>query len=220
MKVLCVKWGSKYGAEWVTRLRSMVARHLSCAHEFVCFTDAPVEGVTCKPLPSGLPTWWSKLGLFQAGLTTGPNLYLDLDVIIRGDLSDFIRLDDGQVWALDDFSYSLRTPKPYMDESTRRMLGGAGTCNSSVMFWYGDAGRKVWDDFRPEVMGELHGDQNWITRALYPHTLALYPPGLASSFKYHWRRDEQFGSVVVFHGSPKPPDLPRNHALRMLWEAA
>jgi hypothetical protein len=220
MRVVCVKYGDKYGKEYVTRLRNMVARHLPCAHEFVCYTEKPVEGVTCQPLPSGLPSWWSKLGLFQAGLTTGPNLYFDLDVILRGDLSEFIRPDDAKVWALDDFSYSLRNPRKYMDEATRRLLGGVGTCNSSVMFWHGDAGRKAWDDFRPSVMNELHGDQNWITRSLWPHTLALYPPGLVCSYKYHVMQDDIFGSAVVFHGQPKPPDLPRSNPLRVLWEAA
>jgi hypothetical protein len=220
MRVLCVKWGTRYSNDYVTRLRNMVAKHLPCAHEFVCFTDAPVEGVTCRSLPSELPGWWAKIGLLRPGLSPGPNLYLDLDVVGRSDLSGFLRPDDGKVWALDDFGYSLRMPKPYMDEPTRRLLGGVGTCNSSVMFWHGDAGRKAWDDFTPEVMTRLHGDQNHITQALWPHTLALYPPGLASSYKYHWMRDEQFGSVVVFHGSPKPPDLPKANPLRVLWEAA
>jgi hypothetical protein len=220
MRVVCVKYGDKYGKEYVTRLRNMVARHLPCAHEFVCYTEKPVEGVTCEPLPSELPGWWAKVGLLRPGLGTGPHMYLDLDVVGRANLSEFIRPDDGKVWALDDFSYSLRAPRSHIDEATRRLLGGVGTCNSSVMFWHGDAGRKAWDEFTPTVMNELHGDQNWITRALWPHTLALYPPGLASSYKYHWMRDDQFGAVVVFHGDPKPPALSPSNPLRKLWEAA
>lgn len=220
IRVACLKWGDKYGSEYVTRLQSMVARHLPVAHEFVCYTENPVEGVTCLALPSDLPGWWAKLGLFRPGLITGPCLYLDLDVVIRDDLSCFLRPDDGKVWALDDFSYSLRTPKQFMDADTRRLLGGAGTCNSSVMFWHGDAGTKAWESFTPEVMTRLHGDQNHITHVMYPHALELYPPGLACSYKYHVLRGQDFGSVVVFHGNPKVPDLPRRDPLRVLWEAA
>jgi hypothetical protein len=220
MKVVCLKQGSKYGAEWVQRLRNMVAKHLPCAHEFVCYTETPVEGITCEPLPSGLPGWWAKVGLFQSGLAIGETLYLDLDVVVTGDLSIFRRPDDGKVWALDDFSYSLRNPRQGLDTASVRLLGGAGTCNSSVMSWHGDAGRKVWDTFTPEVMDRLHGDQNHITQALWPHTLALYPAGLACSYKYHVLRDDAHGSVTVFHGSPKAPDLSPRNPLRKMWEAA
>jgi hypothetical protein len=221
VRVICLKWGDKYGKEYVSRLKSMVAQHLPCAHEFVCYTERPVEGVTCEPLPSELPHWWCKVSLFRPGLAVGPNLYLDLDVVIRGDLSGFLRPNDGKVWALDDFSYSLRTPKPHLDAAQKRLLGGIGTCNSSILFWHGDAGRKAWDDFKPEAMDRLHGDQNHLTQTLWPHTLELYPPGLACSYKYHVvRESRQFGSVVVFHGSPKVPDLPPANPLRVLWEAA
>lgn len=220
IQVVCLKYGDKYGPEYVTRLKSMVGRYLPCDHEFVCFTEMPVEGVTCRPLPSTLPGWWAKVALFQPGLFIGEVLYLDLDVVLTGDLSVFRRPDDGKVWALDDFSYSLRTPKQFMDEYARRLLGGVGTCNSSVMCWHGDAGRAAWDNFDPEVMDRLHGDQNWLTQALYPHAMALYEPGLACSYKYHVINGQRFGSAVVFHGNPKAPDLERSNPLRKMWEAA
>jgi hypothetical protein len=223
VRVVCVKFGTKYGAEWVIRLRNMVARHLPCAHEFVCYTEAPVEGVVCQPLPSSLPGWWAKVGLFKPGLSAGETLYLDLDVVIRGDIGAIRRTDDGKVWALDDFSYSLTNPRE-MGPETRRLLGGVGTCNSSVLYWRGDAGRRVWDAFTPGVMERLHGDQNWITQALWPHTLALFETGVACSYKYHLlHRLLEEGStapIVVFHGEPKAPSLERTDPLRKLWEAA
>lgn len=220
MRVICLKHGTKYGAEWVTRLKALVARHMPLAHEFVCYTENPVEGVTCEPLPSGLQGWWAKIGLFEPGIQTGPTLYFDLDVIPQGNLSCFVRPDDGKVWALDDFSYSLLKPKVVNDPYLQRMLGGSGTVNSSVMFWHGDAGRKVWDDFTPDVMERLHGDQNWITQALWPDNLSLFQPRLACSYKYHVLRGDPHGVVTVFHGQPKPNELSRSDALRQVWEAA
>ena len=37
--VLCMKWGSKYGPEYVNRLYAMVRRHLQGDFQFVCLTD-------------------------------------------------------------------------------------------------------------------------------------------------------------------------------------
>lgn len=220
MRVVCVKHGEKYGREWVTRLRSMVARHLPVEHEFICYTERPVDGVTCLPLPSELPGWWAKIGLRKPGVSNGPTLYYDLDVVLTGDQSAFIPPDDGKVWALDDFSYGFRNPKAGLDASSRRFLGGASTCNSSIMGWHGDAGRKAWDTFTPAVMDDVHGDQNWLTKSLWPDHLALYPPRLACSFKYHVLRNDPHGVATIFHGDPKVHELAKSHPLRKQWEAA
>jgi hypothetical protein len=48
-------------------------------------------------------------------------------------------------------------------------------------------------------MDEVHGDQNWLTQALWPHSLRLIPSRWASSYKYGGE-----GVVRVFHGDPKP----------------
>jgi hypothetical protein len=220
LTVICVKWGIKYGPEYVHRLRAGVARHIDEPYQFVCFTDRPVNGIYCRELPSDLPTWWSKIGLFRSGLVSGQKLYLDLDMIVTGPLNVFLRPESKTLWALDDFSYSLRTPKEFMDEETRRLLGGYGTCNSSVMYWNDDVARDAWENFSPEAMQRLHGDQNFLTQQLYPQKMSLYPPGLAASYKYHVLRGHRFGSVTIFHGNPKPDELERDEPLRQVWLAA
>lgn len=201
--IVCLKWGEKYGPEYVTKLQSMCTRHI--AHDaFVCFTDAPIDGVFCRPLPSDLPGWWAKIGLFRPGLLPGRKLYLDLDVVVTAGITpllDAFQTDPTRLWALDDFSYSLITPKHAMGSETRRLLGGAGTVNSSVMLWEGDAGFEVWDRWSDSVMDELHGDQNFITRTLWPDKLRLLPSGVAGSYKYG---GGQPYPITVFHGEPKP----------------
>ena len=37
--VLCIKWGNKFSAGYVNKLYSMVKRHLSLSHRFVCLTE-------------------------------------------------------------------------------------------------------------------------------------------------------------------------------------
>lgn len=220
--VLCVKWGRKYGPEWVLRLRAMVARHLSIPHEFVCITDEPVEGVQCLPLTCDLPGWWQKLGMFQPGFLPGEKLYLDLDVVITGELDSLVmaaRSDRAKLWVRDDFSYSLRRPR-VLGGAARRLLGGAGTVNSSVMIWYGDSCSDVWTHFQRAHMDELHGDQNHISRVLWPQKISFLPDEAVRSYKYHVLRGALGGSVVVFHGEPKMADLSRDNPLRQAWEQA
>lgn len=223
MKVICVKTGDKYGAEWVIRLRNMVARHLPLLHEFICVTDRPIAGVVCIPINNDLPTWWGKVGLFEPGFIEGDKFYLDLDVVITGSLEKLVRCLDGdrsRLWALDDFSYSLVRPRQGLSGDALRLLGGHGTINSSVMLWSNDSAKRVWTKFAPEIIGTLHGDQNWITQALWPDKINLIPPGLACSYKYHVLRGEPTAPIVVFHGDPKAPALHRSDPLRQLWEAA
>ena len=59
INIICMKWGDKYGADYVNRLYGMVNRNLTLPFNFVCFTENP-EGIHSNvkicPLPSlGLP---------------------------------------------------------------------------------------------------------------------------------------------------------------------
>ena len=54
VNVLCIKWGNKYGSDYVNTLYSMVSRNLSRPFRFICLTDDN-EGirdeVEVKPIP-------------------------------------------------------------------------------------------------------------------------------------------------------------------------
>ena len=72
--ILCMKWGTKYGPEYVNRLHSMVRRHLTIPHRFVCLTDnrdglhAEIETfpIPSLELPAGAPErGWTKLVSFS-----------------------------------------------------------------------------------------------------------------------------------------------------------
>ena len=89
LTVVCVKWGSKYGTDYVAALRSSVARALSgvCGHRFACLTDdgaglpADVEIIPLQPRPDW-DGWWFKACLFdRASCLRGTILYLDLDTV-------------------------------------------------------------------------------------------------------------------------------------------
>jgi hypothetical protein len=86
------------------------------------------------------------------------------------------------------------------------------------MYWADDFGSDVWDKFTTGMMDRWHGDQQVVTQMLYPHTLELYPPGLACSYKYDVLYGKGgFGSVTVFHGEPKPHQLDADDPLKLIW---
>ena len=97
--VICIKWGDKFGSEYVNSLYKMVEKKLTIPHRFVCFTDNPegfMDGIEVRPLPvlndEGLPEKaWKKLGLFTDELADleGEALFLDLDVVIRDNIDCF-----------------------------------------------------------------------------------------------------------------------------------
>lgn len=219
MRVVSVCTGKAYSAEWVLRLKRMVESRLQI-DEFCCITEKQIEGVTCIEPEPGLPGWWQKVALFKPGRFDGDNLYFDLDVVITSSLAFLngrLDRDPGRMHVRDDFSYSVRNPRP---GHWNPQLGYDGAVNSSVMMWRGDSCREVWDRFTPAVMDEVHGDQNHITRVLHPkNKISFLPDDKVLSYKYHILRGETPTGVVVFHGDPKPNQLNRKDRLRKLWES-
>lgn len=105
-QVICIHWGTKYGPAFINRLYSMVARNITPPFRFVCFCDnfAGIRReVECKPLPEltfNLPVTvrgiWPKCRLWsgELGDLSGPVLFLDLDLLITGNLDPFFEYGD------------------------------------------------------------------------------------------------------------------------------
>jgi hypothetical protein len=182
--ICCVKVGTAYGPEYVTNLRNGVARFCPVPHDFVCFTDSPIEGVDCRDFGGPfLPKWWSKVQLF--GLKQ-PLIYLDLDVVMVGDLQPLLEWDGFGV---------IRNP----------WLPGY---NSSVMKLTGNEGF-VWDRFTPGVMASFRGDQDWLNVA-YPNA-PTFPPAWFPSWKiaklFKLDAPPPDAIAVNMHGFPKPAQI-------------
>ena len=85
---MTVKWGSRYGADYVNKIYSGVKRNTTWKFTFYCFTD---DGTGLNPdikvvtLEEGWKRWWGKVSLFNAGIK-GRKFYIDLDMIITGPL--------------------------------------------------------------------------------------------------------------------------------------
>ncbi|CAM9433570.1 unnamed protein product, partial [Ectocarpus fasciculatus] len=96
--VVCIRWGPKYGPEYVKRLAAGVRRNLRRDHRFVCYTDdvealSEMPGVVARPLGSARcgewRGWWHKAFLFSRETTlAGRVLYIDLDTVVADSLDD------------------------------------------------------------------------------------------------------------------------------------
>lgn len=220
LHVVCVKWGTKYGADYVNRLYRMVRRHLHRPFRFHCLTEdgsALLPEIEVLPLATeqGLSGWWYKLTLFKPeffGLQ-GALLYLDLDVVITGDI-DFLHDLPGDFLIIRNWSR-----KPMW--------------NSSIMRFRIGAHAGVWERFAADaeaIMARCNGDQEWIFECV-PEA-QTWPPEKIVSYKksldskaFAWL--EKLGAaglglkapacldtplpsevaIVVFHGKPDPADV-------------
>lgn len=152
--VVCVKWGSRYGVEYVNRLYSGVRRHL--AHQsvpFICFTDNPDgidSGVIVRELPEKFPLWWGKAYLFSAaaGLDGKRVLFMDLDQVIVGDLAQF--------WAYSG-PFAVLSTDGIACELAR------GGYNSSVMAWEASPFfRPIFDRLGRAARQYVHRFDHWL----------------------------------------------------------
>jgi len=100
--VVCMKWGVKYGSDYVNKLFNMVSRNTTLDFSFICFTDNSDgfdSGIEVRPLPEmHIPNdndrGWRKLALFSkdSGLE-GRVLFLDLDTVIVGNIDPYFTID-------------------------------------------------------------------------------------------------------------------------------
>lgn len=98
-QVVCVKWGTKYGAGPVNLLRNAIRRNTTSDFRFVCITDDAAgldPAIVVQPFPDfvvPVDDWLKaecrlKLAMFAPGILQDglPTIYVDLDTMIRGDL--------------------------------------------------------------------------------------------------------------------------------------
>ena len=223
INVICLKWGNKYSADYVNRLLNMVKYNISSPFNFYCLTDDKknlADGVIAVDLPDiPLEGWWFKLYLFKDGLLSLKDgskiLFLDLDIIITGNIDPLFTYDQETLCISSDINESRY--------------------NSSVMFFKTGKFGFIWDSFyiqKDWIMEKMHGDQDWIEYIYKGAT--IYPKSMIKSFKIdlNSKTPYSFGklgknlrkrfpklapkgetpypektAIVLFHGKPDPKDV-------------
>ncbi|NCT68530.1 MAG: hypothetical protein GXC76_12955 [Rhodanobacteraceae bacterium] len=218
VNVICMKWGDKYGDEYVVILRNMVARHLARPHRFVCLTDSagglPADLETlplpaCPVIAGREQEAWRKLSLFGPGLgdLSGPTLFLDLDLIVVDALDPLFDFEPGRFCIIHNWTHP------------DRRVG-----NSSVFRF--EAGRhpQVFERYARDpatVVAAHRNEQIFLTQRIDKAEGAVWwPAPWCVSFKKHClprgpakllvpARIPAGARVVVFHGEPNPPQAAR-----------
>lgn len=224
IRVVCLKWtprseqpsrppwGLRYGAEHVNTLRSMVRRHLSMEHEFVCITDKPAgldAGIRVVPMwEDGVEhgACYAKLRTFSGEMEDliGPRfVVLDLDCVVTGALDPlFDRPDD---FVINSYKRGAST-KP--QETAQLYNSGmymmdAGARSRVWEGWKGEESvRKVADaNRRRSVIGS---DQAWI-RMVLGESEARWTED-DGVYEYRQARSgPPDGARIIFFAGPRDP---------------
>lgn len=161
--MICVKWGTKYGLEYVSRLQNMVKKNLTIPYNFVCYTD-DTTGLNCDsiliPQSDDLETYWHKLGLFKSCMFKGTCLYFDLDVVIQNNIDDLL-LYDNKLTGVYTYWDDVYTGEDYPFATFKYKT----PFNSSVMVWKAEDYYWIWDKFQEDVNWHIvkyYGDDKFI----------------------------------------------------------
>ncbi len=205
--ICCLKKGDAYKSEYVNKLFNMVNRNCTVPFDFVCFTEniAGIDGhIRTAPLPYDAKKWWGKMGLYQEridGVETEKLLFLDLDTVITGSLDPICNFKS-------DFALAKDYPYHYLPPNDKRQKWG----NTSVILLKVGSRVEFWTEYLKDRQSNnfqwlQFGDQEWLYSKFYGQC-DLLPEQFVQSYKLHNLKGENKPdcSVVMFHGTPKPPD--------------
>lgn len=218
--IVLLKWGNRYGADYVNRLAAAVHRHTQCDLDVVCFTDKaegidasvkiyPIPEIKLPPIP--LVTGWRKLCLFRTDLPIEGNcLFLDLDIVVTGPLDDFFTYEPDWIPIIHNW---LAVHKTWF-----RKLPEVG--NSSVFRFTANKCGFVWDQFHGEkewALANFQPPQTYLTHCIRSR-MRYWPNKWVRSFKRHCQpifplnllvapKLPPDAKIIVFHGKPDPEDV-------------
>jgi hypothetical protein len=224
VNVLCLKWGNRYGPHYVNALYKAVQRHLYRPFEFHCCTDddSGLEaGIKIIPFPEnpGIQRGWPdilvKLMLLRDGFggLQGPTLFLDLDVLITGDIDRFFDYKPGEYCIIHNWV-----------NWRKALLGRRPAVGNSSVFRF-DAGRSnaVYETFLAEMAqaedrNSFNTEQAFLTHAM--GKVNWWPEEWVRSYKWNCRpffplnyvktpRLPDGCRILVFHGRPDPDEALR-----------
>lgn len=226
VNVLCLKWGTRYGADYVNKLYAGTQKHLHRAHDFYCCTDDSSglnEGIKVIPFPEnpGVQRPWPdilvKLVLCRDGFGDlhGPTLFLDLDVVILDRIDDLFDYKQGEFCIIHNW---VNWRKKLMGK--RPHVG-----NSSVFRFEAGSSQYIYDTFLKEIdraqdKSQFTTEQAFLTYAA--KDVNWWPEEWVQSYKWNCRpafpanlwlvpKTKKGCKILVFHGRPDPDEAIRGY---------
>jgi hypothetical protein len=214
--LICMKWGTKYGPEYVNRLYASARQHVSLPFNFVCLTDDATglePGIQVFPIPElGCPTpektrgKWRKVALWGHELGThlsGTALFLDLDSIILDNIDCYFSFGDPQ-----DIILERNWAKPF-----------SGLGQTSVFRFPIGSHPEILANFQKDsqaISDQFNFEQHYITHST-KSVLKFWPRGWTRHFRLHclgpmpWRflraaKIPHGSRIITFPGGPNPSE--------------
>ena len=212
-----MKWGDKYGYEYVNRLHAMVSRNLSRPHRFICLTDNS-DGLNREiesfPIPETTADLndtdgrkrvqaWKKLTTFASPLydIEGQWLFLDLDIVILDNIDCFFE-PEGDFFIISEWG-------------SNKDMG-----NSSVYRFTAGVFPHVLEHFctnRDQLVDQFNNEQLYLVSKIAETTeVQFWPDDWCLSYRKsclpknplkRWfvpASKPKDGKILVFHGAPNP----------------
>jgi hypothetical protein len=215
-QVVCVKWGTMYGPEYVNRLYGMVSRHVATNCRVVCLTDdrnGIRPEVECFDLPElGVPHPQRTMGKWRKQVLWGREvpglegvaLFIDLDSVIVGPLDDYFEIGSPQ--------------DVYVARNWARPLERLG--QTSVFRFPVGGNAHVLENFRNDPQGiadTYQFEQHYVTHAV-TGGVKFWPEAWTRHFRLHClppfplryfrtARLPASARIVTFPGGPNPDDV-------------
>jgi hypothetical protein len=158
--ILCMKWGTQYGPEFVNQLYNGVMANCTDKVRFICLTDdgtGLIDGIEALPLPditlgsTYLESGWRKLSSLSPQLKEAPYnlsgtiLFFDIDMIVTDNIDGFWDYKPGEFCIIENWTQK-----------------GRGIGNSSVYRYELEQMHGIFHDFEANHnkmfnIGQMHG---------------------------------------------------------------
>ncbi len=210
--IVCMKWGTKFGANYVNALYKMVKKNITGEFRFICFTENPeglLKEIEVKPLPemdidpNAPERGWRKISMFSDKINDikGPALFLDLDIVILRNIDEFFEAE-GDFLIIKDWDFPDAVTG---NSSVFRFEFGK---HPDVLEYFVNNTEKVAEDFRNE--------QAYLSDAMHKKGIIKYwNSDWCVSFKRHCLQKFPMNffkepecpanaKILIFHGRPTP----------------
>ena len=214
VNIICMKWGNKYGPNYVNRLYNMVSKNLNKDFRFICFTEdgkGVQNNIEICPLPPiKMPKnkperGWRKLSILQKDLNglNGTCLFLDLDIVIVDNIDPLFELSGDFFIAFD------------------RLKKNSSIGNSSVFRFEAGENHDIYENFNNEsskILSIFRNEQAYLSKMIVKKGIFQYwPKSWCPSFKYHCvpnfplnyvlsPKIPEGAKIILFHGLPEPTE--------------
>ena len=208
-----MKWGNRYSSDFVNRLYKSILRHTKNKTRLFCFTDDTSnlhKSIICKPLPKiKIPeeislTPWRKISVWKYSLIEfdGDILFLDLDLVITGNLDKFFEYKKGKYCVIENWT------------QIGKKIG-----NTSCFRFPTKKYHYIFEDFEKngeDIWKKYHIEQVYLSKHIDEQY--FWPEDWCKSFKHNllprwplriWKPAtlSKNTSIVAFTGKPDPDDV-------------